>query len=322
MTDFPDTPFTLARADQLGISRGRLRQAVAAGVVRRVLTGVYSAADAQDDPAHRAAASRLVLPEAVVVSDHSAAWLHGIDTFDPAALDIPPLLEVVSTAEADRTRRVGVLGGKRTLLPEDLMVLDGIPVTTPLRTACDLACLRGRYAALAVLDAFMRTHGVTRRDYERMARRYAGRRGVRQLRELLALASPDAESPGESWTRMAIIDAGLPPPRPQHWVTVPGFGRVRVDLAYASLRIAVEYDGEEFHSSDEDREHDRRRRRALRDAGWIVIVVTKDDFAGEALDAWLHQLRRAIEERRPGTRRRHPRPPIESRPVPRRGSSW
>lgn len=320
MTDFPDHAFGFDDLSALGISRHHLRTAIADGVVRRVLRGVYAARDVPDDAASRARAAAIVLAPHVVVSDRSAAWIHGVDAFDPTALDFPPDLEVVSV-DGEPTRRDGVLGGKRALLPEDVMKLHGIRVTTPVRTACDLACQRGRYAALAVLDAFMRIHGLTHRDLEHAAQRYAGRRGVRQLRELLRLASPLAESPGESWTRMAIADAGLPMPQLQVWVDVPAHGRARLDLAYPSLRIAIEYDGEEFHTSEPDREADRLRRKALRAAGWIVIVVTKGDFKGAALDGWLLQLRQAIADRRPASRRSYPRPPVESRPVRHAGRS-
>ena len=51
-------------------------------------------------------------------------------------------------------------------------------------------------------------------------------------------------------------------------------------MAYTRLKIAIEYDGEEFHTDDVDREHDERRRDALRRKGWIVIVVTVERNRG------------------------------------------
>jgi very-short-patch-repair endonuclease len=85
------------------------------------------------------------------------------------------------------------------------------------------------------------------------------------------------------------------------------------------MRIAVEYDGKLFHSTDEQKAADRKRRKVLRDAGWIVIVVGSEDFAGAALDAWLGELREAIAERGPRAQRRYaraagPRPRKNSRP--------
>ena len=70
----------------------------------------------------------------------------------------------------------------------------------------------------------------------------------------------------------------MPAPQPQFWIKVNGVEKYRLDLAYPRWKIAVEYDGEEFHSSPEDRDQDERRRTWLRRRGWIVIVVTKEDF--------------------------------------------
>lgn len=308
MTEFPDRLFQFSELQSLGISRRQLRNALARALIRQVLRDVYCPGSLPDDVTLRAQAALLVLPKNVVVSDHSAAWLHGIDCFDPTALDVPPDLEVVSYEGTDRIRRTGIFGGKRALIPEDICAVDGVAVTTPLRTACDLACLRGRFAALAVLDAFMRAFDLTLADFERMVKRYAGRRGVVQLRELIRYANPLAESPGESWTRMAIIDWGLPVPKPQVWVTVEG-ERFRLDLAYRHLKIAVEYDGEPFHTSDEQRDADRKRRGALRRAGWVVIVVDKDDFTSDARTEWLTELSACISERRPTPRRVYARAP-------------
>ena len=139
------------------------------------------------------------------------------------------------------------------------MTIDRVAVTTPLRTALDLGCNLRRRDALAALDQFMGTHGLTREEYAAAAGRYFRRRGVVQLRQLIPLADPRAESPRESWTRLAIIDAGLPCPELQVWIEIDGVRSIRLDLAYPRHRIVVEYDGEELHDqTPEQREHDRR----------------------------------------------------------------
>lgn len=303
MPTFPDAPFLASSASAFGWTDVDLRRLTGEGILARVLHSVYAPASLDDTIELRIAAAALVLPPHVVISDRSAAWLHDVDLYDLDRLETPPRLEVVSMPGHDRTRRPEMLGGKRELTDVDVCRLGGLPVTTPGRTACDLACLRGRNAALAVLDAFMRRHGLSRDDLRAVSRRFTGRRGVIQLRELIEYADPDAESPGESWTRMAIVDAQLPMPKLQHWVTLPEVGRVRLDLAYPKQRIAIEYDGEEFHTDDADKLADKLRRRALRDAGWVVIVVTKADFKGDALDAWLGQLKNAVFAREAVVRR-------------------
>ena len=142
----------------------------------------------------------------------------------------------------------------------------------------------------------MRAHGFTRLDLQRLLRRYRRRRGVVQLRTLVALVDPRAESQPESWLRWFIVDHGLPCPEPQVWVVVEG-QRVRLDLAYPRARVLVEYDGEEFHTEPEDREHDRCRRQALRDAGWYVIVVDRTMLSAEGRDLWLRELHQVLRAR-------------------------
>lgn len=305
----PPHPFLSADAERYGLTRRRVATLVAEGTLRRPVRQVLVRTDLPDTIDVRATCASLVLRPHVVVSDRSAAWLHGIDSYDLDELELPPHLEVVSIDGHDRTQRGGMLGGKRDLLPAEICEVCGVLTTTALRTACDVACLRGRSAALAVLDAFMRRHGLTRADFHRMLPRFTGRRGVKQLRELIEHATPHAESPGESWTRLRIIDAGIPVPRCNVWVYVDDYGWVRLDLAFASLKIAVEYDGEEFHTDTVDREHDEQRRTALRRQGWVVIVVRKADLSGAGLDAWISELRLALDERRPRAVRRYSRGP-------------
>ncbi|HET8961976.1 endonuclease domain-containing protein, partial [Nocardioides sp.] len=116
------------------------------------------------------------------------------------------------------------------------------------------------------------------------------------LRELIPLADPRAESPAESWTRLALIDHGLPAPEAQYWIEIGGVPTFRLDLAYPHARVAVEYDGEEFHTSETDRQADLRRREWLERHGWTVIVVTKESFSGDALIAWISRVREALAE--------------------------
>lgn len=260
----PQRPIQYAELDGLGIGPAELRRLLDEGSLRRVLRGVYVPGDFDDSTATRAACARLVLPPRHVVCDVAAAWLHGVDCHEPAALDVTPRLEVVATGGGDRTRRPQLLGGKRDLQRGEIVTVHGILVTSPLRTAADIACLRGRSRALASLDAISREFGLTREDFATILPRYKGRRGCRQLRELVALMDPGSESPGESWTRLAILDAGLPCPKLQVSVWVEGWGWVRLDHAYEHLKIAVEYDGKQFHGP-EQRQHDVRRGRPWSD---------------------------------------------------------
>src|SRR5690242_14380341 len=89
----PDGPFTVPMAAEAGISEHALRKMVEAGVLRRVLRGVYVRASTPDSAELRAQAAFLVVSPSAVLCDRTAAWLHGINVFWSAELDYPTRLE-------------------------------------------------------------------------------------------------------------------------------------------------------------------------------------------------------------------------------------
>ncbi len=287
-------PFTRKQAETAGISRKRLATMVRDRTVRTVLYDVYASADLLDTVEVRVQAAGLVVRPWVVVVDRTAAWLHGVDVFDYRELEILPPVETCVHPGRPRVRRRNCRGGERDLAERDIQRIGDLWVTTPLRTALDLGCALSRRSALACLDAFLRLGCFQPQDLRRELPRYRGRRGVVQLRELVMLADAGAESSGESWTRLCIIDAGLPPPYTQWPIEADGRTIFRLDLAYPRHRVCVEYDGEEFHSSAEARQHDEARRQWLRDHGWTVIVVGKHDFDATSVSRWTKELAVAL----------------------------
>jgi hypothetical protein len=262
--------------------------------IQRLFRGVFQPSSIPDTTMNRCEAIKLVMRPFDVVCDRTAAWLHGVDTFSYRELEILPPIDTIVLRHNTRTRRHECRGGERDLRPVDVYMLNEVRVTTPTRTALDLGCHLHERDALAALDGFMRVCGVTRADLDEQLPRYRGRRGVVQLRRLIPLASPLAESPGESWTRMAIIQAGLPAPEIQVWIVLDGDLHFRLDLGYPKHKVAVEYDGKEFHDSPEYREADERRRELLRRDGWTVVVVRKTSFAPDALAFWISELATAL----------------------------
>lgn len=199
----------------------------------------------------RAEALALVLPPHAVVTDRTAAWLHGVSILPRAApgADLPDLQ--CFGAPGNRMRRGRVRSGERQLLARDVVVVDQIRVTSPLRTACDLGRLLFRFDALAALDGFARA-GVSAAAVRRETLRFKGMRGVVMLRALTELMDPAAESPGESALRLHWVEAGLPAPVLQHRVPTGRGSALRLDLADPEVKYAAEYDGEQFHGPDRE----------------------------------------------------------------------
>lgn len=296
----PQQPFTTAQAREHGITDHRLRCLINDQLVRRVVRGVYAPAALEDTIETRCAAVRLVVSPHQVICDRTAAWLHEVEVF--GLTDGPALtpIEVCTLRGRPVTQISGVDGRTRDLQPRDLQEVNGLRVTTPLRTALDLGCALGKHRALGALDQFMRHHGLTRWEMRHELPRFARRRGVIQLRALIPLADPQAESPRESWVRLDVHEAGFPAPVLQHWIHVDGVPVYRLDLAWPGHRVAVEYDGEEWHLRTEaQRRNDRTRRAWLRRHGWTVIVVDKHGVH-DSEQHWIMELAEAL---RPRTRR-------------------
>ncbi|MEU0241211.1 hypothetical protein ABZ234_26315 [Nocardiopsis sp. NPDC006198] len=81
-----------------------------------------------------------------------------------------------------------------------------------------------------------------------------------------------SRSPAESWARVLLLEAGLPPPVPQCPVATAE-GLLHADLGRPSPGVALEYDSLEFHSSRESLARDRARYAAMRVEGWEVVSV-------------------------------------------------
>lgn len=290
MSPLPTKPFRRNDLPRLGISRAQLRSGIADRSITQLLRGVYMSSAEPVTLEVRAAAALLAITDRHVLVDRTAAWIHGIDSFALPELDGLIPIDAYALRGAAPTKRGGIRSGERDLMPEDVLDIGGAKVTSPLRTALDLGCFLRRREAYAVLNEFARTYGISRSLLRLHVKRYRRRRGVVQLRELVELVDPRIESPRESWVRLAIHDANLPEPVAQHVVSIDGIA-YRIDFAYRHARVAVEYDGEEHHSSTADREHDLRRRAAMEARGWRFIVVRSGDFSTGPLEAWTTTLR-------------------------------
>lgn len=289
-----DRPFRASYAASAGVSPRLRRHLVEVGLLRPVLRGVLVATQVPDSLRLRVSAVRLVVPEHVVAVDRLAAWIHGVDALPRSAIHEMPLLDVFSRA-GSRMRRDSIRSGVRDLTARDVCVIDGLQVTSPLRTACDLGRLLWRYDALGAIDGFLRL-GVDRDELRGEVDRFKGFRGVVQLRGLVPLGDDGAESQPESALRLHWHEAELPWPKTQIWVYDGDLPRFRIDLGHEGVRYGVEYYGEEWHAEDQ-RKHDEGRIRWLEDdRDWVMDVFRKHHVYGQELLAL--QLRQGFERAR------------------------
>jgi hypothetical protein len=156
-------------------------------------------------------------------------------------------------------------------------VVQGIPMTTPARTAFDLGRRARLEAGVIRVDALANATGLKSLDVERLAADRRGARGIVQLRRVVELMDGGAESPQETRTRLLLIAAGFPRPRTQI-VVVDDYGTFvgRLDMGWDEWKVGVEYDGPQHWDNSEQHARDIDRLADLAAQGWSIIRVSRD----------------------------------------------
>ncbi len=159
----------------------------------------------------------------------------------------------------------------------ELARVAGLPVTTPARTAFDLARQRPTGEAVARLDALQRATSFSIEEVQLLVKRHPGARGLRRLRSVLSLVDAGAASPKETWLRLLLINAGLPVPTTQIPVQENWRCIGVLDMGWEKYKVAVEYDGDHHRSDRRQYARDQWRLRKLEQLGWIIVRVIAED---------------------------------------------
>ncbi len=255
------------------LARGRLTRHALRSRYVAIHPDVYVRADTELTAALRARAAWMWSRRRGIIAGQSAAAMHGakwVDDHAPAEL----LYDY-------RRPPNGIRTWSDRFEEDEAQMVDGIPVTSPARTALDLACRYPVGKAVAAIDALARATHLKMADVELLAERYKGRRGIRHARIALPLVDPGAESPRETWLRLSLIRAGFPPPQTQIPV-YDQYGQLVavVDMGWEHIKLAVDYEGDHHRTDRRQFNHDIRRAEAVMELGWIDIRVTAEDTEG------------------------------------------
>lgn len=254
-------------------------EAVAAGVAShsqlrrnytRVFPDVYVTGGTELTHVVRSRAAWLWSRRRGVLAGFSAASLHGSNWVDAT--------RPVDIIHDNRHAPSGLKIWGDRLEGDEFAWIEGVAVTTPARTALDLACWYPTTTAVAAIDALARVTDVKMADAELLSGRYCGRRGIDRARASLDLVDAGAQSPKETWLRLVLVRAGLPRPRTQIPV-VDEFGSAFafLDMGWDEVKVAVEYDGDQHRSDHSQYAWDITRLERLRRCGWIVVRVIAGD---------------------------------------------
>jgi hypothetical protein len=171
-----------------------------------------------------------------IVAGRAAAALHGalwVHTGTP--------IELILTPARTRPPR-GILARDELISDDELVLIDGMAVTNPARTAFDLSRHLHRDLAVRHLDALARATGIEAVDALAMGDRYRRARGRSRCALALDLMDGGAQSPKETSLRLLVID----------------------------------YDGELHQTSRPRFVHDIGRNELVRRQGWLDLHVVAE----------------------------------------------
>jgi hypothetical protein len=228
--------------------------------------GADAGADADLDPVLCARAATKAC-RGSVISHRSGVLTHTLPLLerppDRPDLTVPP-------------RRTGDVAGallhRAALAPEDVVIIEGAPVTTVARTLIDLARMVPVGAAVVSIDAALQRGLVSKAELLHVLDRCARWPNARRAARAVELSDGLAESPLESVSRLVMRRLRLPPPRPQRWIRDDGGLIVaRCDFYWDEPGVFGEADGRTKYASREVLTDEKDRQEQLEDLGLVAV---------------------------------------------------
>lgn len=183
-------------------------------------------------------------------------------------------------------RRAGIRG-RRIMARGHSTTFRGLRIASPALTAVTLAARLDGYDLVAAIDHLIRvprspgglvlldrTRPFTTRD-EILTLLASGRwRCADRIRRAVERSRTGASSRPETWTRLQLVDAGLPEPVLDYDV-FDATGRFIAcgDMAYPAQRLLIEYEGD-GHRDRAQFERDIDRYADLSEIGWRAVRLT------------------------------------------------
>jgi Protein of unknown function (DUF559) len=276
-----DGVITVAQTLAAGLTRAQIRTLLDSKGWTRPARGILAAPD-PIDPFRTSVRAALLACPSTVAAGITAARLHDLWLLRRWTTEEVP--ELLMAAGITHRQRAG-MRRRSGLHAEEQTTIAGFAVTTLARTVHDLAVRLPLDDLVCLLDSALRLGWVVTPD----------RRSASMLTAAHQLVDGRSESALETLLRLLLVQAGLPPESLQFEV-LSSENRVlaRLDLAWPSMKLAVEADGKEIHEAPRALYRDRRRSNDLQLLGRTVLRFTWADVTRHP--AWVvTQVRKALE---------------------------
>lgn len=218
---------------QLGCTDNDLRRWVRQGLLMRVRGGVYT--EARDDRLLPLLRGAVAAGRDVVVSHRSAATLHTLPLWSKVRPEV--------TRSPGGARLSGVLVHRYGVVPDDVVEIEGLPVTSLPRTMVDICRIAAIPQALVSLDAAIARDPEHRYRALEVLDSLGDINFAKRARQCLTWADGLSETPLESFSRGHLLIQGIPYPLLQWWVGDGSVQWYRPDKLWPEWGLIGEADG-------------------------------------------------------------------------------
>ncbi len=266
--------FTIAQGLASGFPRATINGRVARGAYESIFPGIYGMAGSEDSWHRSVVASVLSAARPAGASHRTAAHLWGLTSRRPDEI------EVVTSRHRRRKHSGFVEHESKDLIESDVVTVDGVPVTTAVRTVVDLGASAPPWIVERCLDTGLRKKLFTAWQIRCFIARVArpGRIGVGTIRPLIEerlMWKAVTESDLEDLFRAVIKPLPFPMPQPQYRLFGPMDDFVgRFDFAYQPRSALIETDSEGWHMDPVSFQRDREKQNRAHALGWTVYRFT------------------------------------------------
>ena len=290
----------------MGVNPALIRQYVKNGRLTRVCRGYYVRATDEwqwPEDRHRVLvkAQARSVAEKTVFSHESAASVHGLPLFGANLSTFRTTIPSDSRGSKSSSSRVTHFA---PLGQDDVVIIDGIPVTSVARTVADLARTRHRDLVVCLADSALNRKLCTLEEIDVALRNPPSRYGLPRARHSRLYFRSASESVAESWSRLIMSDAAIPTPELQRRISCPSGQVYRVDFLWEEHGVIGECDGMDKYFGDTARHEARQRLRLEKDRentlqamGFTVVRWTWSDLSTPQL--FVNRVRSALEARGP-----------------------
>lgn len=264
------------QAHAAGLTRAELRTLIDSGQLERRARRLYASTSVPRTWQQDVYGATLLAGPGAAASHDTACALFDLAGRRPGG----PIEITVPDRRRGGTELADLVHRSREFGPVDVAHLLGIPVTRPARLVPDMASRMADDGVEDLVDEILCRELATLESLTGRSRALAsqGRSGTVSVADALEswLEGALPESVAEQRVVRRLLAAGLPRPVRQHWVKDAAGRRLfRLDLAYPSAKLGLDYQSLLHHGGPRAVISDDLRTVRLAGMGWLVLPVVK-----------------------------------------------